>query len=158
RQVVYYDDFLGQVSSGEKLAKNEDEAILQLLRAIQHNTSKRLILTTREYILAQAKRIHEKLARANLDVYRFVIECGDYDNEAKASIFAYHLYFNDVPEEHSGGLVRDRGYRRIIEHANYNPRLIESMTSRLEVNALTPEEYLGAFIARLDDPSELWEH
>lgn len=29
KQVFYYDDFLGQVSSGEKLAKNEDGALLQ---------------------------------------------------------------------------------------------------------------------------------
>jgi len=35
KQVFYYDDFLGQISSGEKLAKNEDGALLQLLRAIQ---------------------------------------------------------------------------------------------------------------------------
>jgi hypothetical protein len=158
KQVFYYDDFLGQVSSGDKLAKNEDGALLQLLRAIQHSASKRFILTTREYILAQAKREHEKLSRANLDIYRFVVECKDFDEEAKARILANHLYFNDVPQEHIAAIVRDEGYREIIDHDNYNPRLIESMTSRMEFGILKSEEYLAAFVARLDDPSQLWEH
>jgi hypothetical protein len=158
KQVFYYDDFLGQVSSGEKLAKNEDGALLQLLRAIQHSSSKRFILTTREYILAQAKREHEKLARASLDIYSFVVECRDYDEEAKARILANHLYFNQVPQEHVAAIVRYEGYREIIDHDNYNPRLVESMTNRLEFATLKPDEYLGAFVARLDDPSQLWEH
>ena len=158
KQIFYYDDFLGQVSSGEKLAKNEDAALLQLLRSIQHSASKRCVLTTREYILAQAKRVHEKLARANLDVHQFVVECRDYDEEAKARILANHLYFNNVPHEHLVALITTEGYREILEHDNYNPRLIESMTSRLEYESLNPAEYLRAFVARLDDPSQLWEH
>ena len=132
KQVFYYDDFLGQVSGGEKLAKNEDGALLQLMQSIQHSASKRLVLTTREYILAQAKRDHEKLARANLDLYRFVLECRDYDRDAKARILANHLYFNRVPQQHIAAIVRDGGYRKIIDHHNYNPRVIESMTNRSE--------------------------
>jgi hypothetical protein len=158
RQVFYYDDFLGQISSGEKLAKNEDGALLQLLGAVQQSASKRFILTTREYILTQAKREHEKLGRAGLDIYRFVVECRDYDAEAKARVLANHLYFNEVPRQHIAAIVRNEGYREIIEHDNYNPRLIEAMTSRLEVGSMRPSGYLRAFVARLDDPSQLWEH
>ena len=29
KQILYYDDFLGQISTGEKLGKNEDKALLQ---------------------------------------------------------------------------------------------------------------------------------
>jgi hypothetical protein len=155
KQVFYYDDFLGQVSVGEKLAKNEDGALVQILHALQYRRTKRLILTTREYILAQAERDYEKLARANLDVYRFVIECRDYDKEAKARILANHL--SHVPSEHIAAIIREKGYRKIIEHPNYNPRLVETMTSRLKVRGTKPAEYLEAFIACLDDPSELWK-
>jgi Restriction endonuclease len=158
KQIFYYDDFLGQVSSGEKLSKNEDGALVQLLRDVKYSASKRFILTTREYILAQAKREHEKLARASLDIYRFVVECRDYDEKAKARILANHLYLNEVPREHIAAIVRDKGYEEIIQHDNYNPRLIEAMTNRIELQDVAPSAYHRAFIARLDDPSGLWEH
>lgn|GEM_PF-6652008 len=87
-----------------------------------------------------------------------MIECTNYDEEAKARILANHLYFNGVPKKHIAAIVKDQGYREIIDHDNYNPRLIESMTSRIEIGALKPKEYLAAFLARLDDPSRLWEH
>lgn len=157
KQIFYYDDFLGQISSGEKLGKNEDSILLQLFNAVQRSGNRRFILTTREYILTQAKRQHEKLDRADLDVFRFVVECRDYDEEAKARILANHLYFNEVPQEHISVVVANKGYHRIIGHENYNPRLVESMTCRAET-ICEPDKYLGRFVARLDNPSQLWEH
>ena len=158
KQVFYYDDFLGQVSSGEKLAKNEDGALLQLLRAIQHSASKRFVLTTREYILAQAKREHEKLAVQVWTSFDLLLSAGITTRKPRLGILANHLYFNNLPQEHIAAVVRDAGYRKIIDHHNYNPRLIESMTNRLEFSTLKPSEYLRAFISGLDDPSQLWGH
>jgi len=52
RQVVYYDDFLGRSSIGERLGKNEDRGILRLLSEAKRSRSLKVIFTTREYILA----------------------------------------------------------------------------------------------------------
>lgn len=73
KQVFYYDDFLGQISTGEKLGKNEDRALLQLVQSVSRTKNKRFILTTREYILAQAKIEHEHLARSKIDLHKFVV-------------------------------------------------------------------------------------
>jgi len=158
KQVFYYDDFLGQISTGEKLGKNEDRALLQLIRSVARTANKRFILTTREYILAQARAEHEHLARSNIDLYRFVVSCDDYSDVDKARILANHLYFAQVPQDHIAALVEERTYHDIISHRNYNPRIIEWMTNPAETENCRAREYPGVFLARLENPSDLWTH
>lgn len=158
KQVFYYDDFLGQITKGDKLGKNEDRALLQLIAAVARNGNKRFILTTREYILAQAKSEHEQLARSNIDLYRFVVKCEEYNELDKARILANHLYFARVPQEHIAAMVEGRSYRAIISHRNYNPRIIEWMTGMAETTACKADEYPKVFLDRLEDPSKLWTH
>ncbi len=158
RQVFYYDDFLGQISTGEKLGKNEDRVLLHLMAAVSRRASKRFILTTREYILAQAKAEHEHLARSNIDLYRFVVSCDDYSDLDKARILANHLFFNQVPQEHIGALVAGRVYMKIISHRNYSPRIIEWMTQAMQTASCRGADYPELFLARLDNPSEIWSH
>ena len=158
KQVFYYDDFLGQISTGEKLGKNEDRALLQLVQSVSRTANKRFILTTREYILAQAKIEHEHLARSRIDLHQFVVSCDDYSDLDKARILANHLYFARVPQEHIAALVAERTYHDIISHRNYNPRIIEWMTQVAETSACRPKAYPSVFLDRLDNPSDLWTH
>lgn len=158
KQIIYYDDFLGQISSGEKLGKNEDRALLQLVASVGQTANKRFILTTREYILAQAKAEHEQLARSNVDLYRFVVACSDYSELDKARILANHLYFSHVPQEQIAALVERQAYRRILAHRNYNPRIIEWMTQTTETASCAPADYPRVFMERLEDPTQLWRH
>lgn len=158
KQIFYYDDFLGQISTGEKLCKNEDRALLQFIDLVRRSSNKRFILTTREYILAQAKAEHEKLARSEIDLYRFVVACEDYSDEEKARILANHLYFAHVPQQHIAALVEKRTYLSIINHRNYNPRIIEWMTQVKTTSKCKPRKYPAAFLDGLNNPSDLWSH
>src|ERR1017187_3249 len=54
KQIFYYDDFLGQGYIPE-LSKNEDQIIIDFAGKIRLSHSKRFILTTREYMLEEAK-------------------------------------------------------------------------------------------------------
>jgi len=156
KQVFYYDDFLGQISLGMKLGKNEDIALVQLIDSVRNKSNKRLILTTREYILAQAKREFGHLGRSDIDLLRLVVECRDYSDEARARILANHLYFYEVPKRHIAAVAKNQGYQKIIDHPNYNPRLVESMTRRLDTKKHRASVYLAAFLNRLDQPKEVW--
>lgn len=156
KQIFYYDDFLGQIKSGAKLAKNEDRTLLQLMKSISSSKTKRFILTTREFILAQAKVEHEQLARSNIDIYQFVIECTDYNEEAKARILANHLYYFGVPQRYIAAIIKNERYREIINHQNYNPRIIELMTNTFNFTTCTPSRYPDEFISKLNNPSEIW--
>lgn len=158
KQVFYYDDFLGQISSGEKLAKNEDQVLLKLMKSIQATPRKRFVLTTREYILAQAKAEHERLANSEIDIYRFVVDCDDYGDYEKAKILANHLYFHGVPRKHIEALIDGAKFRKIISHKNYSPRIVEWMTGQAETSSCKPSQYPTLFVSKLDDPSKLWNH
>ncbi len=157
KQIIYYDDFLGQISDERKLAKNEDSVLLNLIEWVRHSDDKRLLLTTREYILEQAKHFSEKLYRSQLDVLRFTIKCDEYTLKEKALILSNHLYFGGVPKSHIQALIKDKKYRLVVEHANYNPRIIESATN-MQLVQCESRHYAKAFIRLLEDPKEIWSH
>ena len=50
KQVFYFDDFLGKTAL-DKLQKNEDQRLVELMEEVAANPNWRFILTTREYIL-----------------------------------------------------------------------------------------------------------
>ena len=62
-QIFYYDDFLGQTSSLDKFGKNEDARLMDFMLFVARTSNKRFVLTTREYILAQAGFRYERLAQ-----------------------------------------------------------------------------------------------
>lgn len=158
KQVFFYDDFLGQITLGGKLQKNEDRRILQLMKAVANTNGKRFILTTREYILAQAREQYEVLSRADFSISTCVLELDDYSPLDKAKILANHLYFSDVPQDHIDELLRDQQYLMIIQHPNYNPRLVEWMTDKLQTSQLEAQGYFDAFMETLANPVKIWRH
>lgn len=158
KQLFYYDDFLGQISAGEKLGKNEDRALLRMIETVKRTRNRRFLLTTREYILARAKESHERLARSEIDLLKFFVACEQYSAFDKAKILANHLFFAHVPQDHIATIVSNRTYNTIINHENYNPRIIELMTKTSKVNGTKPSEYPRAIIKALDNPAEIWLH
>ena len=87
KQVFYFDDFLGKTAL-EKLQKNEDQRLVELMEEVSANPRWRLILTTREYILNIAKRRYEVFAHPPVDLTMCVINLSDYTRPIRAKIFA----------------------------------------------------------------------
>lgn len=158
KQIFYYDDFLGQTSLEEKFNKNEDRKLLSFIETVRKSPNTRFIMTTREYILNQAKFTYEKLARSNFDVRRCIIDLASYTEFNRAQILYNHVYFSDLPRAYHDALVKDRNYWKIIKHRNFNPRIIEWMTNQTKMLGLDSESFVPHFIASLDDPTRLWEH
>jgi hypothetical protein len=156
RQVVYYDDFLGRSSLGERLRKNEDMSILRLLNEAKRSKCLKVILTTREYILNDARRIYEPLSGPELEVAKCIVKVEDYTRGHRARILYNHIYFSDLSSEYALALVKDRAYKAIVDHKNYNPRIVEWMTGA--AGASQPGEFVAAFVAMLDNPLRIWEH
>jgi HSP20 family molecular chaperone IbpA len=158
KQLFYYDDFLGQTSLVDKLGKNEDQSILKFIDSVHHSKESRLLLTTREYILKQAKATYEKLGASEVDSEKCVISLESYSNFQKAKILANHVYFSNLSEEHKANLLADQNYSKIINHPNYNPRIIEMMTGFASKPEHEGETYTDTFIRNLNDPSTIWNH
>ena len=75
RQLFLYDDFLGHVTYGElHLRKNEQSRLASFLKRVRDSENKRFVLTTREYILAEALRRYERLSDVELANSKTVID------------------------------------------------------------------------------------
>ena len=96
KQVIYFDDFLGRSSLGEALGKNEDEGILCLLKAARESLNKRVIFTTREYILEQARENFEKLSGKELEIAKCILDLESYTRAHRARILYNHVYFSNL--------------------------------------------------------------
>ncbi|MGE3456926.1 MAG: restriction endonuclease [Kofleriaceae bacterium] len=158
RQIFYYDDFLGQAAVADKLNKNEDARLDVLLGAVIRTKNKRLILTTREYILEQAKRDYERLERMGLEAHKHVIRLEDYTRLNKAQILYNHLYFSELDADVRASLLPQKVYLKVINHENYTPRLIDDIARRAKLDGTTARDFPGYFVGILDDPKTLWQH
>jgi hypothetical protein len=155
----YYDDFLGQTAQADKLHKNEDQKLLDFMCSIRDSKDGSvLVLTTREYILNQAKLYYEKLDRENFDHRICIIDLSKYSRRIRAQILYNHLHFSDLPRQHLECFVADKGYVKIVDHANYNPRLVEYLTSSTWMGETPSAQYLQVFIGHLDNPVQIWGH
>jgi DNA polymerase III delta prime subunit len=158
RQVFFYDDFLGRTVLGE-LSKNEDSRLLSFMRETTTSANTLLILTTREYILQEALQTFEAFRRHGLAKVRFLLSLPSYSRLDRAKILHNHVWHSDLPMSAKEELAADRGYRRIVEHHNFNPRVIEYITGlqpghpvRLDDNS----SWLDFAADALDHPTEIW--
>lgn len=156
KQVFYYDDFLGQTSFEHKLNNNEDVDIVSFIKNIQKSKNTKFILTTREYILNQAKMNYERLSISNFDNKKCIINLSDYTLFNKAEILYNHLYFSNIHRSNIEQILKDKNYLKIVNHPNYSPRIIEWMT--LISNKDNDEDYFNKFTRNLDNPHRLWLH
>ncbi|MGE7811247.1 restriction endonuclease [Lysinibacillus capsici] len=158
KQVFYYDDFLGRNFLNDKLSKNEDRRIINFITKIMKSDNKIFIMTTREYILNQARIYYELLDDKKINVNKFILNVEHYTKNVKAKILYNHLFFSNLPEEFVQILVKERTYKKIILHSNYSPRLISRMTSELNYNEILVEDYPKLFIREMDYPYNIWGH
>jgi DNA polymerase III delta prime subunit len=156
RQVFIYDDFLGQSSLQEKLHKNEDSRLLSAITRIRRDPNKRLICTTRTYILNQARQRYERLDRADLEPFTFTVNLEGFTREEKARMLYSHVFWSNWPQSAKEDFAQPDSYRPILRHANFNPRAISNvLTTDFDPAFGTPSQQV---IASLDNPLSLWEH
>lgn len=158
RQIFYYDDFLGQTGWEDKLGKNEEQSILDFISYVREHEHAAFILTTREYILQQARAVYEKLHASNFDSAKCIIEIGSYTRRNRAHILLNHLYFSDLTPDHKKALALKKNLLTIIDHPNYSPRIVEWMSGLQNIQDCIPAEYPELFIKTLNDPENLWLH
>tara|TARA_R110002073_G_scaffold154858_6_gene310074 strand:+ start:8103 stop:10343 length:2241 start_codon:yes stop_codon:yes gene_type:complete len=157
KQVFIYDDFLGQTDLNPRLGKNEDQRLLQMMGVCKRKPKlKRLILTTREHVLDQGLREHEKLKRANLNPSQCVVALEDLTESTRAKILCNHLFVFDVNQETRKKFVESGAARRVIDHANYSPRVTETMCELYADERITPAAFGRRFIQLLDNPGDIW--
>ena len=158
KQIFYYDDFLGRNFLEDKLSKNEDSSFYKFINQIKESKNKLLIMTTREYILKQAQQKYELLNKNQFEIGKFILDLSSYTKWIKAQILYNHLHFSKITNDYIGNLMENDGYLKIINHENYNPRIIESILECDRWKTINSDKFTNTFIQYLDNPISVWEH
>lgn len=159
KMVVLYDDFLGRLRFDSlRFGKNEELSLLEFLDKVRRSPNLRFIFTTREYILADAQRIHGAFASRAREILKCTLRLEDYSKALRAKMLFNHLYFSDLPDGRLARLVKDRIYRKIVEHTHFNPRVVETISSYANSRAMSDDEYIQFIQCEFDNPAGVWEH
>lgn len=153
KQVSILDDFWGSVFHRDSRRK-EAEKLENFITRVRENENKRLIITTREYIIRQEMDMSPGLRDV---IENFKMECVLKDMSAmeKAKILFSHLKNSDLEYEY----VQSIFYycQEIIRHPGYSLRVIEKYLKQERNDDIPPKEYARMLIYYLDYPENFWK-
>jgi energy-coupling factor transporter ATP-binding protein EcfA2 len=154
KQVFYLDDFLGTITLALHKYPNFDSQIIDFIRRVQSDKSKRLILNCRTIVLNQAKELSERIELAKLELAQYEVVLGDYSEYHKARILYNHIYSSELRPRYKAEFTREQFYWKIIQHRNYNPRIIEFLTDPDMIEQ--KKGFQKAVLSFLDFPEKIW--
>lgn len=158
KEVILLDDCFGQAYFSMK--STQETELLALVRHVHMNPNKILILNSRITIYREAQERTPELVKSfNSKEYKvFVLDMTNLSKVEKAKIFYNHLYFNNLPDSFRNAIKSNRNYRNIIEHTNYNPRIIEYICNEQRLQGVSTKDYMKFVLESLDNPQEAWRN
>ena len=155
-QVFFFDDFLGSTFLDPTDGKF-DSLFVSLVEKFKRSKGKYLICTTREYILSEAFTQYEKLSTTDINIVKCCLDLRYYDKKIKAEILYNHLADSDIPPEYVEVLLENRNYNKIINHKNFNPRIIETFIREKVWRDVKPNEFMSTLLSFFDKPTSVWK-
>ena len=157
KEVILLDDCFGQayfemsyVQSGE---------LLDLISYISGRPNKVLILNSRVTIYKEAQERQrgwgESLEYGDYQV--LTVDMNEVSLDEKTKIFDNHLIVSGLSETCLERIRQETDYVQIIQHRNYNPRIIEFVCTPSRCRNLLPEQFLEFVWKNLNNPQEMWK-
>ena len=158
KEIILLDDCFGQAYFNMK--ESQESELLQLIKYIKLCPNKILIMNSRVTIYQEASLRTPDLVRSfDRREYRaYVIDMSNVSLIEKAKIFYNHLYFGNVPQEYRENVRQNKNYIKIVGHENYNPRIMEFVTSKRQLEEIVPSGYADYVLECLNEPSEIWDN
>ena len=157
KEIVLVDDCFGQAYFHMKESQNNE--LLALIKHINVSKNKLLVLNSRVTIFQEAKERKPELAkcfeRGGFQIY--TIDMNALSPLEKAKILYNHLAFSKIPADYFDSIKTDKRYFKIINHKNYNPRIIEFISNPKRYSAIPASEYFTFIINQLNNPKEIWK-
>jgi len=156
KQLILLDDFLGQHYL-ELNNKKLKDVYLTIKYIKEKYKNIKIILNSRITILNEAKEeyIFDKFIIEEENKI-ILVNTNEISYMDKAQILYNHLYFSGMGNDFFEEIKRDENYFKIIEHKNYNPRIIEYMTTNNRFKE--PKKYIKEFLKNLENPSQIWKN
>lgn len=153
KELIYIDDFLGQIYFD--LQQDKISNIIGFIDTIKMYKNKFLLLNTRITVLNEASKQYKRFLNSLEKIGIHQIELKNISRIEKAKILYNHLYFSDIEEENKQIILHNRNYLKIIDHKNYNPRLIEYICKKQNFK-IEGGSYLDFILNSLNNPKEIW--
>ena len=156
KQLILLDDFLGQHYL-ELNNKKLKDVYLTIKYIKEKYKNIKIILNSRITILNEAKEeyIFDKFITEEENKI-ILVNTNEISYMDKAQILYNHLSFSKMGNDFFEEIKRDKNYFEIIEHKNYNPRIIEYMTTNNRFKE--PKKYIKEFLKNLENPSQIWKN
>lgn len=156
KQLFYYDDFLGR-NYLEAIEHKLDSHIVEFIKRVQRDSKKRFILTTRSNILNQGNRLTDTFTLNKLEQNEYEVSVTKLTALEKARILYNHIWFSSLPEPYIEEIYNDEKYLAIVNHTNFNPRLISFITDFERIQHVEEGHYWNYITNILNNPKDIWK-
>lgn len=153
--VFFFDDFLGRIELDRQSLLQRDTALSVFVRRVRKSKNSRFILTTRAHIFEEARRLSDHVDDRRLQLAKYLLDVGVYTRKIRSHIFFNHLLVSKLSHGHFSSLLEGDWLAKIIDHKNYNPRIIASVSSDC-IDSVKPSEYPQYIYTALQNPDFIW--
>ncbi len=157
KELIIIDDFLGK--NNLILTEIEINNINKIIKYAKSN-NKFLILNSRNYILEEGKNFNYDLNKIASSLS--IVDINVLSLMERAKILFNMQYYNNVPFEYYENLLRksffDKNYRRIIQHKNFNARVIEYCAQNYSKDEISSQNYSEYIIDNLENSNVIWKN
>ena len=153
--IFFFDDFLGRIKLDRQSLLQRESAFATFVRQIRGSKNVRFVLTTRAHIFEEARNISDYIDDRRLQLSKYLLDVGSYTRKIKAHILYNHLSASSLTLAHFEALLEGDWLKKIIDHKNYNPRVIASASSD-SIDIIEPSEYPGHLYKALESPELIW--
>ncbi|MFT3827454.1 MAG: hypothetical protein QM731_26260 [Chitinophagaceae bacterium] len=162
QQIFLFDDYWGQFA--EEVHEHHignRSALPDFVKRIRKSSLHYIIITSRDYIIANESIQKQQALKELIDENRIAIQVDEFNPQERAHIFIRHLYHSNYNRDFLTYLYVGDTLDRILRHANYNPRIVcEFIHKRfLEINGVNHEgeyEFYYHLKNHLDSPELFW--
>lgn len=155
RTIFFFDDFLGQIELDRQALVQRDGQLARFVKRVRASKNSRFIMTTRAHIFEEARRLSDHLDEGRFQLSKFLLDVGQYTRSIKARIFFNHIAASDLNHDHIEALLQGDWLKKIVDHPNYNPRLIAHIAAECPEDLEASTYPIFAF-KTLENPALIW--
>ncbi|MDN0124208.1 restriction endonuclease [Yersinia aleksiciae] len=156
KQIFYYDDFLGR-NYLDAIYNKTDTKVVNFINRVARNDHKKFILTSRTNIINRSRELSDIYNSSKIKNNEYEVNLKALNNFEKANILYNHMWHSDLKKGYIDEIYEDKKYYKIIEHRNFNPRIISFITDANKLNEVKPIDYWQYISSSLNNPEEIWK-
>jgi DNA polymerase III delta prime subunit len=153
--IFFFDDFLGRIQLDRQSLLQRESALATFVRRVRASKNARFVLTTRAHIFEEARHISDYVDDKRFQLAKYLLDVGSYNRKIRSYILFNHLAASSLTRDHFSALLEGDWLKKIIDHKNYNPRVIASASSD-SLDEIAPEQYPAYLYSALQNPDLIW--